>query len=217
MIGASFLPAVLLIALLVVMLWFAFGTQRNIKRGNEVMRWVQTGLPLLGRRTTLRWLGSSAAQLKLSQALEPFREAEVVVVLEPRDVSVLWAWARAHRRRDFLILRGELTRAPAFELEAGDARGWTGHDRLRRLDPDLWEESNWGVEHVSVRHKPASDSDLARRFWDQLGEASGGVWRLSIRQEPPHLEAHVLPPDTAALQADRLFGVFRELGQKLVE
>src|SRR5215211_2091124 len=118
MIGASFLPAVLLIALLIVMLWFAFGTQRNIKRGNAVLRWLQTGLPTLGRRTTLRWLGSSAAELKLRQARDPFRQAEIVVVLEPRDVSVLWAWGRAHNRRDFLILRGELVRPPAFELEA---------------------------------------------------------------------------------------------------
>lgn len=217
MIGASFLPAILLIALLVVMLWFVFGTQRNIRRGNDLLRWLQSGLPVLGRRTTFRWLGSSAAQLRLQQAREPFREAEVVVVLEPRDVSVLWAWARAHRRRDFLILRAELTRPPAFELEAGDSRGWTGTDRLRRLDPAEWEESDWGDEFLAVRHSGYAHPDMVRQFWDDFAAASGGVWRLSIRQQAPHLEAHMLPPDTTSVKADRLFALFRELGQRLVE
>jgi hypothetical protein len=217
MIGASFLPAILLIALLAVMLVFVFGTQRDIKRGNEVLRWLQTGLPILGRRTSLRWLGSSAAELKLRQAEPPFRQAEVLVVLEPRDVSVLWAWARAHRRRDFIILRGELTRAPGFELEAGDARGWTGHDRLRRLDAADWEEADWGVEHVSVRHRPSVQADEARRYWHELGEATGGMWRLSIRRVPPHVEIHVLPPDLGAIRSDRLFAAFRDMALSLVE
>ena len=39
------------------MLWFALGTQRNISKGNELLRWLQTGLPMLGRKATMRWLG----------------------------------------------------------------------------------------------------------------------------------------------------------------
>jgi hypothetical protein len=217
MIGASFLPAVLVIGMLVVLLWFAFGTQRNIERGNALLKWLQGGLPLLGRRTTLRWLGSSAAELTLREARDPFRQAEVLVVLEPRDVSILWAWARVRSRRDFLILRGELVRAPAFELEAGDARGWTGRDRLRRVDPDDWDRADWGDEHVSIRHGPGAQTELVRPFWDELRGASGGIWRLSIRKKPPHVEAHVLPPNTTVVRAERLFTVFRELGMKLVE
>ncbi|MGH2667639.1 MAG: hypothetical protein ACRDH5_00695, partial [bacterium] len=55
--------ALAVVLLLVVMLWFTWGTQHNISRGNQLLRWLQDGLPLLGRRTTLRWLGSSAAEL----------------------------------------------------------------------------------------------------------------------------------------------------------
>ncbi len=217
MIGQSFLPAALLIGALVVMLWFALGTRKNIERGNRLLRWLQDGLPLLGRRTTMRWLGSSAVQLGVRQVRDPFREAEVVVVLEPRDVSLLWAWARTRNRRDFLILRAELVSPPAFELEAGDTRGWTGRDRPQRIDREGWESSDWGDEHVTVRHTPYAEEELAGRFWERLGEASGGVWRLSIRREPPHVEAHVLPPDPDAVGSKTLFAVFRELCQNLVE
>src|SRR5919198_4169854 len=99
MIAASLVPAALLIALLVVLLWFALGTRNNIRKGNDLLRWLQTGLPLLGRRTTLRWLGSSVAELQIANADAPFRDATVMVVLEPRDVGLLWAFARARGRR----------------------------------------------------------------------------------------------------------------------
>ena len=202
----------LLLVLIAVLLIFSLGTHRNVRKGNDLLRWLQGGLPLLGRRTTFRWLGSSAAVLKITEATDPFQEAEVVVVLEPRDVSLLWAWARSHGRRDFLILRGWLRRPPRFEVEAGDQRGWTGSDRLRRIDWDSWTEADWGMEGVRVAHSDEADAGEVRSLWDELAAVSGGVWRLSIRRDHPHLEVHVLPPP-AEVKADRLIQGFRHLGQ----
>jgi hypothetical protein len=199
----------LVLLLIAVMLLFALGTRRNVRRGNALLLWLQDGLPLLGRKTTFRWLGSTAVVLKVAQAQEPFREAEVVVVLEPRDVAMLWAWGRRHGRRDFVILRGWLRRPPQYELEAGDERGWTGGDRFRKLDLEAWEHADW--EGVRVAHSRDADPDEARRLWDALAEASGGVWRLSVRRDHPHLEVHVLPP-AGSVSADRLFRTFREAG-----
>jgi hypothetical protein len=200
----------LVLLLLGMMLIFTLGTRRNIRRGNALLVWLQEGLPLLGARTTFRWLGSTAAVLRIERAEEPFREAEVVVVLEPRDVALLWAFARRRGRRDFVILRGSLRRAPRFELEAGDERGWTGSDRLRRLDLDAWHRADWG--HVRVAHSPGADPQAARDLWDRLAEASGGVWRLSVRRDHPHLEVHVLPPDRES-SAHHLIEAFREAGR----
>src|ERR671918_1353119 len=132
--GAGPIGAILIVLLIAVMLWFALGTQRNVRRGNELLRWLQDGLPLLGKRTTMRWLGSSAIVLKIAEAAAPFREAEVVVVLEPRDVAMLWAWSRRRGPRDFVIPRGWVRAAPRLEVEDGDPRGWHGGDRPRRLD-----------------------------------------------------------------------------------
>jgi hypothetical protein len=207
--------ALLLILLVAVMLWFALGTQRNIKRGNETLRWLQGGLPLLGRRTTMRWLGSSAVVLRIAEAREPFREAEVVMVLQPRDLPLMWAFSRRRGRRDFLILRGWLRSAPAFEVEAGDARGWTGRDRLKRLDTEAWREASWNEEHVRVLTSGDAEPMAPRRAWEALAAASGGVWRLSVRREHPHLEVHVLPPDLA-FPAERLVETFREVGRSVM-
>jgi hypothetical protein len=205
--------SLLLLAVIVVLLWFALGTGRNIRRGNQLLRWLQGGLPLLGRRTTLRWLGSSAVRLEIVDPRPPFRQAEVVLVLEPRDVALLWAWARARRRRDFLIVRARLARSPRFELEAADLRGWTGRDALRKVDPEAWSFAEWGDPSIRAAHGPGADPDATRRLWDRLAGASGGVWRLSIRRAPPHLEVHLLPPDTAASTAERLIGAVAEVAR----
>jgi len=205
--------SLLVLAVVVVLLWFALGTGRNIRKGNELLRWLQGGLPLLGRRTTMRWLGSSAVRLEIVDPVAPFREAEVVVVLEPRDVVVLWAWARAHRRRDFLIVRARLQRAPRFELVAADPHGWTGRDAHRGMDPEAWSFADWADPPVRVAHGPGADADATRRMWDRLTLASGGVWRLSVRRAPPHLEVHVRPPDTGAVTAERLFRAVTELAR----
>jgi hypothetical protein len=205
--------SLLLLAVIVVLVWFALGTGGNIRKGNQLLRWLQGGLPLLGGRTTLRWLGSSAVRLEIVDPVPPFRQAEVVVVLEPRDVGLLWAWARARRRRDFLIVRARLERPPRFELVAADLRGWTGQDALRDVDPEAWSFADWDEPSVRAAHGPGADPAVTRRLWDRLDGASGGIWRLSIRRAPPHLEVHVLPPDTAAVTAEGLFRTVAEVAK----
>src|SRR5918996_2424206 len=195
--GAGPIGAILIVLLIVVMLWFALGTQRNVRRGNALLRWLQDGLPLLGKRTTMRWLGSSAIVLKIAEAAAPFREAEVVVVLEPRDVPWLWAWSRRRGRRDFVILRARLERPPGLELEAGDEAGWTGGDRTAALDEGSWARADRDRPGLRVFHAPGSDPAQVLSLLDRLVGASGGVWRLSVRREPPHLEVHVRPPEPA--------------------
>jgi hypothetical protein len=201
----------LVAGLVVVLLWFALGTQRNIRKGNALLSWLQGGLPVLGPRTTLRWVGSTAVIMNVVSPVAPFREAEVLIVLEPRDVAVLWAWARSRRRRDFLILRARLKAAPTYELEAGSPLGWTGEDRLRRLDQEVWERTEWD-DDVRVAHSTHADLAATRAVWKDLEAASGGVWRLSVRREPPNLEIHILPPvDPESTDAVAMFETFRRL------
>src|SRR5206468_1204685 len=68
----AFGPTLAIGLILFVMLWFALGTQRNIRRGNALLEWLQGGLPIIGPRTTLRWLGSSAVELHVADAVAPF-------------------------------------------------------------------------------------------------------------------------------------------------
>ena len=203
--------AVLLV--IIVLLWFAIGTQRNIRKGNQLLRWLQDGLPLLADRTALRWLGSSAVQLTIDRAKPPFKEAEIVIMLEPRDVPWLWAFGRARGRRDLLILRGRLRHGPGYDLEAFSPTGWTAGDARRRMEPS-WREDGWDPA-VHVAHSSNADIETTRTVWAALQDASGGLWRLSIRRDPPHLQVHALPPDTATVSSEVLVRAFREVALKV--
>jgi hypothetical protein len=210
--------AAAILLVLLVMLWFTWGTQRNISRGNTLLRWLQGGLPVLGRRATVKWLGSSAVELGIVEPAPPFAEASVVVVLEPRDVPWFWAWSRRRGRRDFLILRARLDQAPGLELEARDEAGWTGADRTASIDEGTWVRADWDRSGLAVFHAPGSDPAPVLSSYDRLAEASGGVWRLSIGREPPHLEVHVRPPEAAAgtPDAEGLLGAFADLARTVI-
>jgi hypothetical protein len=166
---------------------------------------------MLGRRTTLRWLGSSAVELGIAEAETPFRDATVVVVLEPRDVSLLWAYARSRGRRDFLIVRANLRRAPRFSMDVGDPRGWTGR-------PDAAEEGvrtiSWADGCIALAGAGADEAAI-RSTWDRLGRVSAGVWRLTVQPVVPHLEVHLRPPAIGAVASERVLAPIRDLAATL--
>jgi hypothetical protein len=203
---SAFLPGLLLVATAVVLVWFTFGTQRNIRRGNRVLAWLQHGLPELGPRTTLRWLGSSVAELQIVAPRHPYREALVMVVLEPRDLGAVWALSRSRGRRDFIVLRLSLVRAPRVRADLVLPEAWTASDR-RPDEPEPRLRQSWidaVGRAVDVSHDGDGDLAALRSSWDRLSSLSGGAWRLSIRTTVPHLEIHLLPPDVEATSARKL-------------
>jgi hypothetical protein len=164
--------------------WFAVGTHANVRKGEDALRWLQQGLPLVGEKTTLRWLGSSVVELKLQQAKAPFREAEVLIVLEPRDVALLWWIARLRGRRDLLVFRGTLQRAPRLELVAADPRAWTLGGNDPRVKTEQW--SSQSVPPLTV-YSPANFTAAASVA--NLAAINGcPIVRLSVRRIAPNIE-----------------------------
>src|SRR5512147_2327436 len=88
------------IAVAVVMGWFALGFIYNLRRGDAVLKWMQGGLPRIGERTTFRWLGTSVAELGIARAKPPFRRMDVLLVLKPRDVFWMTIIAMMQGRSD---------------------------------------------------------------------------------------------------------------------
>jgi hypothetical protein len=213
---AAFLPGLAIIALAVVLVWFTVGTQINVRRGHRTLAWLQEGLPMVGPRATLRWLGSSVAALGIVEPVPPFREADVLVVLEPRDLGAIWALARQRGRRDFLIVRLNLVRAPRFSADLVDPAGWSPGGR-RQPDEALTRTSErQGPEGRPYRAHDdgAAPIEELGRAWDGLASASGGMWRLTVQPVVPHLEIHVLPPpDLARCGSARLFTAVRGLAE----
>jgi len=199
-------------------LWFAIGTQLNVRRGNAFLRWLQGGLPLMGKRTTMRWLGSSAVELVIAEPTTPFRAVTLILVLEPRDLPWLWALARTRGRRDVVIIRADLQSAPRADLEVAEAGSWSARlpiqvgDDMAELYPIDWPSSRRGP--VSAQASAGFDRSRAVRAWAALDDASAGITRLSVRRTVPHLEVHLRPPE-ASRSADRFVRAVQETATEM--
>ena len=198
--------------------WFAFGVIWNIRRGNAVLKWMQSGLPRLGEKTTLRWLGSSAVELSIAKARPPFRRVDLVLVLEPRDVPWFWLIARLRGRRDMLIVRGQLTTAPQFEYDLLAPGSWSEREIVGRGEARQWETETLGDTHFRA---PAPTRSLSRQIAPGALEAARRVWptvwRLSSRREAPQLELHVPLPDPRQGDAAQFFNALRGLAERVGE
>jgi hypothetical protein len=196
------------IAAIAIVAWFAAGTIWNVRTGRELMRWMEGGLPVIGERTTVRWLGSTAVELVIDQGKAEFSRAAVVIFLEPRDLP-WWPLSRLRGRRDTLIIRGALRRVPSFELEALDPASWSGRDALSRV-PRQWPVRGGGiaVHHENAAALATADALLA------LAEHGGmKVGRLSVRRAEPHFQLHVRLPDRRQSARD-FFEAVRALAER---
>jgi hypothetical protein len=180
------------IAAVAIVAWFAAGTIWNVRLGRELMRWMQGGLPILGERTTVRWLGSTAVELVIDQGKAQFSRAAVVIFLEPRDLP-WWPLSRLRGRRDTLIIRGVLRRAPSFELEVLDPASWSARDALARVPRDWLKAVAPGG--VVVHHAGAAALAHAYALLEIAQRAGMKLWRLSVRRTEPHFQIHVRLPD----------------------
>lgn len=216
---------------LAFLIWFAVGTQWNVAKGHRVLRWLQSGLPLISERTTLRWYGSSAVQLNMAKAKDPFREVEVVIVLEPRDVVFLWLLGRLRGRHDLMIFRGRLRRPPRFELELADPLTWTGREALGRMQRSAWSEihpfpsplspirgGEGGEGGLTLLYQGSEASDHAAEFLSRLRQVTPALARLSLRRsDPTQFQIHIGLPDIKQADAHQLFRTFIKIAQDAIE
>jgi hypothetical protein len=177
------------VAAVAVVAWFAAGTFWNVRLGQELMRWMQDGLPVLGSRTTVRWLGSSVVEMVLQDPKPPFSSATLVIFLEPRDLP-WWPLSRMRGRRDTLIIRGLFKKTPSVELEALDPASWSGRDALPRVPKD------WAA-HEGVFYKDAASLERAGALLRLAQGKALTLRRLSVRRSEPSFQLHVALPDRA--------------------
>ena len=206
----------MMILVTLVMGWFAAGSIWNVRKGKAVLRWMQGGLPLLGERTTVRWLGTTSVEMVIAKAKKPFEQATVVIFLEPRDVPWIWGPSRARGRRDTLIVRVRLARTPTADLEAIDVGSWSGREARPRITGERWElREPQGAEPLPLFYKLERAPALADECLALLRKEGLTVRRLSIRRNEPHLQVHVDLP-SAATGAAEVFEVVKGIGERAV-
>lgn len=210
----------LILAVAVIMGWYALGTWTNVRRGEALLRWMQAGLPRLGEKTTFRWLGSSVVELIIADGKTPVRRAEVLLALRPRDVPWTWLYAVLTGRHDVFIVRLDLVGAPPRPFELADPKTWTGRMALQHVQSQGWERHDHAGKSLLV---PTGMLNLTLPHVERLAAAiptlkagdqpSAGFHRFGLRKDQPHLELHLPFPDPQQDDAAALFAGIVALAQ----
>jgi hypothetical protein len=211
---------ILVIGVIIIMGWFAFGVIYNLRRGDALLKWMQNGLPGIGQKTTFRWLGTSVAELVIAHAKKPFRRLETILVFKPRDVFWMTILSYFQGRNDILIFRAQLTTAPITDLELVDPKTWSGRDTLKQFTDRKWESKTYQSLQLLA---PAGLLDLATQTLDRLAlpmqKLSARYARFSLRRDASqsNLELHLPFPAYQSIEAKQYFEALRELADAISE
>ncbi len=209
---------IVIIAVAVFMGWFAVGMIYNLRRGDKILKWMQDGLPLIGQRTTFRWLGSSVAEMGIAKAKRPFHRMDVLLVLKPRDVFWMTILALFQGRGDILIFRAALSTPPLLDLELADPKTWTGRDALTKAAKRNWEAADY---HGLRLMAPRGLLNLAAETLDKLNPSmralSSRYIRFSLRKTAPNMEVHLPFPNPGEADAKAYFQSLCDLGRAVGE
>jgi len=205
--------AIFVVVVILIVGWFALGTHVNVRKGHRFLEWLQGGLPLIGEKTTLRWLGSSVVHLQIEKAREPFRRVEVLVVLEPRDVPPLWLLSRLRGRRDLLIVRTELRSVPQVQVEILDRQAWStkaveSEVRQRQWQPVAYDNPPFQVYALPPVTNVAGLVAVA-------GAAGLALVRIGVRRTNNSLEVQWRLPSQPASAARAVFETVERLARQV--
>jgi hypothetical protein len=167
---------------------YILGTWLNRQRSKALGSWLQAGLGVLGGQTRWKWIGSvsSGAQVTITGADRPFRQAEILYALLTRELLPLWGIELLRGKRDLLVLRADLRAQPAREFEvvpvSGSLRATL--DSSAGEFPWHWHEMPAGLGLATRGEADARLVARVRMFLDQYGAY---LERLSLRQRNPNL------------------------------
>jgi len=198
---------------------FALGSSWNLKRGHEALRWLRTSLPALGERTTMEWLGTSVVKLSIAKANKPFKDIEILVVMEPRDVPPFWLHGHLNGRRDTLILRGHLRQPPAFEIELMQPRLWTGREALADVDQKALSKVSLDIAAPSESYVALSTSSSGTEhlqdWFARSTRITPNLARISLRRSGQYqIQWHSNLPKLSAVSSEQIITLVRQIASE---
>lgn len=198
---------VIVIALSVfLLLWYIGGHLYNRRQGQRLFRWLADGLNTLGEEHQWGWLGSpaSGARILITQAHPPFRRIEITLLLENREIPVLWLADRLQRKRDSVIIKATCRSPGEGEIQVGPLSEIYG--------PQF---SSWNREQgpnglLILHHGPGAPRQLSR-LTPWVNRYSRYLRRFLLQRRDPHLTVWInLAGLVQSYPAATVFGDLKE-------
>ncbi len=196
-----------------LVIWYVVGMQVNRRRASHLLRWIREGVREFGGEATWRGLGTSGFQVTVKGARHPFRRIEMMVLLEPREMLLLWLFNRLRGRRDLMVLKADLRTRPKTEVEVINKGGRIAREVLKAIDEEGWIRGEIGDTNLMVARKGKDIAALAEGLSPLVREHAPYILRISLRKALPHLLVNL---SLSGLEAMEARAVFRLLG-RLIE
>ena len=165
-------------------LWYGGGYLYNRHRGQRLFRWLETGLDVLGGEKESGWIGSpaSGARINIVHAASPFRRLEITLLLENREVPLLWLLDYLRGKRDGLIIRATLRSPRRGEIEIGSARR-----KAARHQEQSWTRQE-GPHGLAVAYQGSSAQRQVAGLKPWLETYGAYLRRFAWHKSDPHIQ-----------------------------
>jgi len=196
---------------IVLGIWFVIGWQMNRRHGRRLLEWIIRGLRASGGQITASRLGLSGFQVNVHDAQPPFKSIETTVLLEPREVLLLWILNYLRGGADYFVLNGTLRTSPRGEVEVVKKEG-----RLAKPLPAL-DEKTWTSQETDsgllIASRGKQGEKLAEAISPLVEDLRPRLLRLSLSKKAPHLLLNLSLADLDEQSALLLFSSLRDLAQ----
>jgi hypothetical protein len=171
-------------ALLVI--WYIVGWQMNRRHGRRLLEWILQGLRVFGGQITVSRLGTSGFQVNVRKAQTPFKRIEATILLQPREILLVWIFNLLQGRADYLVFKSTLRASPRGEVEVVEKRGRLARRVLKGLHERAWtrQETAGGLVIACRGKQGQQQADAISHLVEDL---SPRLLRLSLSKKAPHL------------------------------
>jgi hypothetical protein len=215
MLSDYIIPTLITLSILLVA-WYFLGMWFNRRRGIHLARSLRDRLNALGaEELTGRWLNASIFQFVARRAISPIGKLAAIIVLESRELALIWLVNLLRGRRDLLVLRMDLRSTPraSLELEAYPKQVKPEREVQRRIAESGWEQATVGDYMIYHQHGAAH---LQETLAPLLEEWPPYLRRLSISASSPHLLLS-FSPASPVLETEARFTAVQKLAEAILK
>ncbi len=212
----SDLATLAVIAFCIVLgIWYVVGWQMNRRHGRLLLEWIVRGLRAYGGQITVSRLGMTGLQVNVHKAQAPFKGIETTVLLQPREILLLWIFNLLRGGADYFVLNGTLRAPPRGEVEVVKKRGRMAKPLLKGLDEKTWT-SHETTSGLIIASRGKQGQHQAEAISHLLEDFSPRLLRLSLSKKAPHLLVYLSLAGLDEEAALLLLSSLRDLAQAVL-
>jgi hypothetical protein len=170
--------------------WYVVGWQLNRRRGERLLEWVIRALRASGEQVTVTRLGTSGFQVNVKRAHAPFEAMEATVLLQPREILLLWILNLLRGRADSLVVRGTLRTPPRGDVEAAGRKSPLAGRLMKGIGESGWSHQET-PSGLMVASRGKGGHQQAEAISHLVEDLSPRLVRLSLSKKAPHVLANL--------------------------